>query len=186
MIARWLEERLVYDGSALRAHWILATTGIGGDAMVAFRGPCRVTLAEMADLEDVAGPGIAGDDMVHCVWERFDDAGLETGILRLRLLAARAAELLVERGVTVRRDGDDLWIGEGKLSIGIATRSPVSTLIHFAVNVSTAGVPVRAAGLADLGVPAREFAEALLERTVAEELDIRAARVKVRTKGEAS
>jgi len=31
----WLDERIAYDGSQLRAHWILAKTGLAGDAAVA-------------------------------------------------------------------------------------------------------------------------------------------------------
>ena len=61
----------------------------------------------------------------------------------------------------------------------------MSTLTHFAVNVVAEGTPVAAAGLRELGVDPREFAERLLERVVAEERGIANARVKVRARGEA-
>ncbi|MFY9346007.1 MAG: DUF366 family protein, partial [Planctomycetota bacterium] len=82
------DERIRYDGSQLRAHWLLARFGLGGDAAVAFRGPCAVTSAEMADLADLDGPGIAADDMVHVVWESFAEADLLLAVHRQRLLAA--------------------------------------------------------------------------------------------------
>ncbi len=184
MQSRYLDDTVAYDGSQLRAHWILRHCGIAGDAIVAFRGPCDVTLVEMADLADVDGPGIAGSDMLHFLAERFDDS-LATAMLRQRLLTCIAAETLRELGVEVRRDGDDLYVGDGKLSISIATRSLVSTLIHFAMNVSSDGVPVRAAALQDLGVNPRALADRVLERVVAEESSLIAARAKVRAKGEA-
>ena len=46
----WSEQSMNYDGSQLRAHWLLDAFGLVGDAMVAFRGGCRVSEAEMADL----------------------------------------------------------------------------------------------------------------------------------------
>ena len=202
MIARWIDRVIAYDGSQLRAHWILQCTGIAGDALVAFRGPCRVADAEMADLEDLGGPGIAGDDMVHFLWESFDDAALTEAIWRQRLLTCIAAESLLATGAghastggrgpdqptarpVVVRDGDDLFVGSGKLSISIATRSPVSTLIHLAVNVSPSGAPVPVASLAELGVEPEAFAREVLDRTAREVESVRRARAKVRAKGEA-
>ncbi len=188
MKTRWLARRIRYDGSQLAAHWILQTTGIAGDALVAFRGACQVAPEQIADLADVAGPGIAGDDMLHFLWECFGERDLARAVLRQRLLAARAAQLLNERGrkAAVRRDGDDLYVGAGKLSISVAALSPVSTLIHFALNVSRAGVPVRAAALAELGIEPQAFARELLRRTAAEEESMREAAAKVRARGEAA
>jgi hypothetical protein len=182
----WIDEPIAYDGSQLRAHWILHRTGLVGDALVAFRGPCNVTLAEMADLADIDGPGIAGDDMVHFLWESFARADLLLAVHRQRLLSAQAAEVLRELApaAIVRRTGDDLWVGTGKLSISIATVTPVSTLLHFAVNATPGGAPVATATLADLGVPPRRFADALLEAAAAEQASIDDARAKVRAKGE--
>lgn len=183
----WLEEPMTYDGSQLRAHWAFKATGVVGDVLVAFRGACRLPVTEIADLEDVAGPGIAGDDMVHCILETFDDRDLGRGVLRQRLLAADAAEVLRELApqAGLRRRGDDLFVGVGKLSISVASCSQVSSLIHFAVNVSNAGTPVATASLADLGVEPAVFARALLERVAAEQATLQAARCKVRPRGEA-
>ena len=186
MRTQWIDERIVYDGSQLRSHWILARCGIAGDALVAFRGPCAVAKAEIADLADLDGPGIAADDMLHFVWESFAHPDLLLAVHRQRLLSAQAAEVLRELApaVAVRRDGDDLWVGPGKLSISIATVTPVSSLIHFAVNATPGGAPVTVATLAELHVEPRGFATALLARAADEQAAIAQARAKVRPKGE--
>jgi hypothetical protein len=186
MNTHWIDERITYDGSQLRAHWALARTGIAGDLLVAFRGPCRVLDGEIADLADLDGPGIAGDDLLHFVWEEFTAPDLLLAVHRQRLLAAQAAETLhaMTAAAMVRRDGDDLWVGTGKLSISIATVTPVSSLIHFAVNATAGGAPVPTADLHQLGVEPRAFAQALLRRVAAEQASITVARAKVRPKGE--
>lgn len=186
MLTHWCDEAIDYDGSQLRAHWLLSRFGLCGDALVAFRGACRVTTSEMADLADLDGPGIAGDDMVHFVWESFGATDLLLAVHRQRLLSAQAREVLAQLAprTPVRRDGDDLWVGDGKLSISIATVTPVSAMIHFAVNVSPGGAPVATSDLQALGVVPREFALALLGRVAAEQQSIGVARAKVRAKGE--
>lgn len=186
MRTHWLDATLAYDGAQLRAHWALAATGIAGDLLVGFRGPCRVAIDEIADLADIDGPGIAADDMVHFVWECFTAPDLLLAVHRQRLLAAQAAEVLrtMSAAAIVRRDGDDLWVGTGKLSISIATVTPVSALIHFAVNASAGGAPVATADLRQLGVDPLAFGRAVLERVLAEQQSIADARAKVRPKGE--
>jgi hypothetical protein len=86
--------------------------------------------------------------------------------------------------VVAHRSGDDVFVGDGKLSISIATVTPVSCLIHFAVNASHGGAPVRIAALSDLRVDARAFAETLLAQVATEQASIADARCKVRAKGE--
>jgi len=186
MRTHWLDDTVAYDGSQLRAHWAMARTGLVGDVLVGFRGPCRVADAEIADLADVDGPGIAGDDMVHLVWELFSTPDLLLAVHRQRLLAAQARELLAELApaAPVARDGDDLWVGDGKLSISIATVSPVSSLVHFAVNATRGGAPVRTAALAELGVDPEAFGRELIARVAEEQQSIAEARAKVRPKGE--
>jgi hypothetical protein len=195
MQTHWIDENLTYDGSQLTAHWILRRTGIADDAMVGWRGPCRVPIEQMADLEDLlAGDSIAGDDMLHFVIERFDRGigGIDETIVRQRLLSAQAFELLVaDPGLSaaqrdaMTRKGDDLWVGDAKLSISIATVSPVSSLLHFALDVTSAGTPVPTIGLLDLGVDPRAFADRLFARVRDEERSMRGARVKVRARPEA-
>lgn len=182
----WSEQPMDYDGSQLRAHWLLDAFGLVGDAVVAFRGGCRVSEAEMADLADIDGPGIYADDMLHFVWEMFTAPDLLLATHRQRLLAAQVREALAVAapGVDVRREGDDLYVGEGKLSISIATLSPVSALVHFAVNIAPTGAPVSIACLEDLGVEPKAFAADVLRRVESEQRSIEDARAKVRCKGE--
>ncbi|MCA8966214.1 MAG: DUF366 family protein [Planctomycetes bacterium] len=185
MRTHWSEDSIDYDGSQLRAHWILARFGLVGDACVGFRGACNVVTDEIADLEDLDGPGIAANDMVHFVWETFTSCDLLLAVHRQRLFAACAGELLQRMsGVPLRREGDDLYLGDGKLSISIATASPVSALLHFAVNATPGGAPVPIATLADLDVDPEAFGRALLAAVADEQESIHAARAKVRSKGE--
>jgi hypothetical protein len=176
------KEPLAYKGHQLRSHWIYETFGLQGDAIVAFRGPCRVELSEMVDREDVfAGADIRAAEMLHLIAEQFD-RDLTRAVLRQRLLICMIAERL--QGVAgmplPRRDGDDLYIGERKLTVSIATVSPVSTLIHVGINVDPAGAPVAAVGLAEWGIDVDALAEELLSAYAAENDDIYLATCKVR------
>lgn len=182
----WCEQTVAYDGSQLRAHWLLDRFGLVGNALVAFRGPCNVLGAEVADLEDLDGPGIAADDMVHFVWESFTTTDLLLAVHRQRLFAAQVREVVQRLAPSsdVSRTGDDLYVGDGKLSISIATVSPVSALIHFAVNAQPGGAPVAIATLQQLGIEPGCFARAVLERVATEQTSMESARAKVRAKGE--
>ncbi|MDX1386448.1 MAG: DUF366 family protein, partial [bacterium] len=102
-------------------------------------------------------------------------------VLLQRLWEASLHELLMEKGVDRgQRKGDDLYWGEKKLNISIATSSPVSTLIHLALNVETEGTPVPTIGLADWDLEPVAFGKALLERFQGEYEGMRRATWKVR------
>lgn len=103
-------------------------------------------------------------------------------VCRQRLVVAEAAEILREMapGLALRRCGDDLYRGERKLSVSVATRSPASGLIHFGVNVDPTGAPVPAVGLAELGVEPLEFARRLLAAYAEEMVGLERACAKVR------
>ncbi len=181
------ERPLTYDGRQLAPHWIYRQHDLLGDAIVSFRGPCEVKLSEMVDIEDVkAEAPIYSPQMVHFIAEFFD-LDLEKTVYRQRLLVVTAKEVLEERlDRPVTRRGDDLYLTRpqdglpGKLSVSIATSSPVSTLIHTGFNVLTEGTPVATVGLAELGIDPDEFAQSVLERYTAEVADIWLARCKVR------
>lgn len=182
----WCDEALAYNGSQLRAHWLLDRFGLVGDSVVAFRGPCNVISDEVADLEDLDGPGIAANDMVHFIWESFTTTDLLLAVHRQRLFAAQVREVIQQLAPTAQlsRTGDDLYVGDGKLSISIATVSPVSALMHFAVNAQPGGAPVAIASLQDLDIDPSAFALAVLQRISDEQSSIESARAKVRAKGE--
>lgn len=171
-----------YDGSQLRSGWIRDTFGLEGDAIVAFTGPCDVSPDHMLDLEDLqAGESIRATLMLHFIIEHHG-IDLALAVARQRLLAAVVREILTERwqvrGLT--RSGDDLYLGDRKLSISIAAPSPVSALIHFAVNIDPSGAPVPAIGLQELNVGVHEFARQVQEAYVAEIASCDHAATKVR------
>jgi hypothetical protein len=172
------EGRIDYDGTQIHSLWAYRTLGLQGDSIVAFQGACEIPFDNMVDLEDVrARSRIASPLMLHFIAEHFD-RDLEKAVLRQRLLAAVAKDLL---GPDVRRDGDDLFLGPGKLSISIATLTPVSSKIHFGINVERAldvGVETRA--LQDLGVEPAAFARKAMERYAAEMDGVLDARTRVR------
>lgn len=175
-----LSEALSYSGPELRSHWIYDRTSVPGDAAVAFCGPCEVKLEHLVDLADVqANAPIYSEKMLHLLIEHFQ-ADLRSMVLRQRLLTAQVCTLFHELGHAVRREGDDLYDGENKLSVSIATVSPVSGLIHFGLNVSSHNTPVPTRGLEDYGIDWREFAEKILHQYKAEELSVGNALVKVR------
>lgn len=146
-------------------------------------GPCNISPHSMIDGEDLlALDKICGDNMVHFISEIFHQS-LFSGVLAQRLLASLAKDVLfqMQPELEVKREGDDLYVGDGKLSISIATVSPISTLIHFAVNVVNNGTPVKTVALNDFGISPKEFAGNLMEAFASEiETSIKAT-VKVRT-----
>lgn len=181
---RWMfvDERIDYTGEQLRSHWILERFGIAGDAIVSFLGRCDVGFEEMVDLADVLeGKPIKSELMLHFIAEHFDP-DIERAILRQRLFISIIVEELnrmLGRPVFLRR-GDDIYDGDRKLSVSIATCSPVSSLMHTGLNVTAKGAPVRAAGLEDYEVDPRQLAEAVMRRYVEEMEGVGAAKVKVR------
>ena len=171
-------DRVDYDGTQIHSLWAYRTYGVQGDSLVAFQGGCEIAFSNMVDLEDVrAKSRIASPRMLHFIAEHFD-LDLEKAVLRQRLLAAIVRD---ELGGAVRRDGDDLFLGPGKLSISIATLTPVSSKIHFGINIERAldvGVETRA--LADLGVDATDLARRVLAQYASQIDGIHDARTRVR------
>ncbi|MEK6776394.1 MAG: DUF366 family protein [bacterium] len=154
MISRFIKDQTAYTGGELTSHWAFRSFDLLGDSIVAFAGPCDVSTDRMADLVDVkANAPIWSERMLHFIVEHFG-CGLETAILRQRLLVCIIQERLNSRlkGKTIRRKGDDLYEGDAKLSVSIAVQSPVSCMIHVGLNVENKGTPVRTVGLNDLGV----------------------------------
>lgn len=174
MKIQWLDSSELYDGTQLRSLFAYMKLGVQGDSAVAWRGPCEVAWDHMVDGEDLrARSPIAGADMVHFIVEIFD-CRLVTAVALQRLLASLTLELLREKAGNqelaqkLTRSGDDLFADSRKLSISIATVSPVSALIHFAVNVTNEGTPVPTLALRDLQIEPPKLARALLERFQAE------------------
>ncbi len=198
-----LSETITYDGSQLHSHWIFERTGFVGDAIVAFCGPAAVNAVHMVDEEDRARSAwIHSDEMLHFIIEHFGVDLLHTVALQRLLMAIVAEEIGVqtagvpltqpspqrERGADaqrfpagrVYRRGNDLYDGENKLSVSIATVSPVSTLIHAGINILHTNTPVPTRGLHDYTIDPTAFAQQIITRYCDEVRGIAHARAKVR------
>ncbi|MBI4237655.1 MAG: DUF366 family protein [Deltaproteobacteria bacterium] len=181
----WIPETILYDGAQLRPHWILEQTGAVGDAIAAFVGPAKVTAAHMVDWEDVrAQAWIHSDAMLHFIVEHFE-TDLTRMILWQRLLVAICHDVLRSHcpAISIRREGDDLFDGVAKLSVSIATVSPISSLIHTGINVLNTNTPVPTRGLQDYDIAAAPFAKDVMDRYAVEFAEVQHARAKVRPVG---
>jgi hypothetical protein len=166
-----IEASLLYDGRQLSTPFMDEHLDGAGDGLVLFEGPADVPLEHMVDLEDVeAEAPVLGSHMAHVLVEHRDLA-LREAVCRQRLLGHLAAGWIAARsGSPVEVQGDDLFVGSGKLSVSV----------HFAVHVSTEGTPVPTAGLRDLRVPAGEFLTTLARAYADEVASIDHATRKVR------
>lgn len=167
MKTKWLKKTECYDGTQLRSLYAYLQHKILGDSVVAWRGACDVDFEHMVDGEDLLDKStICGSDMIHFIFEIFEQK-LMSGVLLQRLFANVVREVILEmspiKNLQLSRSGDDLYWKGKKLTISIATSSPVSTLIHFAINVSTLGTPVKTSGLTQLKIDPRAFAERCLQ-----------------------
>ncbi|NJL24492.1 MAG: DUF366 family protein [Calothrix sp. SM1_5_4] len=185
---KFLSTNEAYDGTQLVSLRSYLSHGLLGDSIVAWVGPCEIRPEHMVDGEDlVQNAQIRGDGMLHFIVEIFDST-LFAAVGLQRLLASMVKDELMRtasashREIVSRltRSGDDLYGDGKKLSISIATQSPVSSLIHFAVNVVNEGTPVPTLALKDLGVEPRPLAEAVMAAFAEEVRTIRLATQKVR------
>lgn len=187
----WIPKKIKYTGEQLSSLFAYLNYGVLGPSAVAFIGPCDISFANMKDGEDLREKAvIAGHEMLHFIFEIFDER-LITGVFLQRLFAAIIKDLLEEHiyadGVQtesmqlrLRRSGDDLYCGQAKLSISIATRSAAGVLVHFAVNITNEGTPVETVSLNDFGIEAKSFAKAALAKLQVEMNSIMQATYKVR------
>ena len=180
-----LEGRIDYTGDQLRSHFVREMAGITADGVVAFTGACAVTGSMLVDLEDAEQhSSIIAGEMLHFIGEHFE-CTLREANYRLRLFVSIVGESIrkLAPGLVLTRAGDDLYIGERKLTVAIATVTPVSTVFHCGVNIDPQGAPVPAVGLGEIGVDEEKFAAAVLDQYRREYLSIDNAIRKVRGVG---
>ena len=178
----FIDDEIKYIGSQLAPHWIYKKFKIQGDSIVAFCGECEVKLTEMVDIEDVINnEPIYSKYMLSFITEQFNIELVE-GVLRQRLLMTTIKEVLESRGFKIKRNGDDLFVNDKKLSVSIATKSLTSVLIHAGINILSEGAPIAVSGLeSDLGIKdIKEFALEVMKRYSDEIDDIILASTKVR------
>ncbi len=186
MQSHFLEQKFSYDGSQLRSLYGYLDHGVLGPSTISWIGKCDIPFSHMVDGEDLLAKAvIQGDEMLHFIIEFFD-RDLFSGVAIQRLfasimrdyLAAKAKSVL--NGKELLRHGDDIYLEERKLSISIATKSPVSTMIHFAVNVTNEGTPVQTLSLNDLKLDPKKVAEDVMHIFRNEYISIVTATQKVR------
>ncbi|MBC7465431.1 MAG: DUF366 family protein [Bdellovibrio sp.] len=189
MKKKFISKKINYDGGQLKPLYAYVNHKLHGDSIVAFIGACDVGFGEMVDAEDlVAGAQIKSDLMLHFIIEMFNQ-NLMTAVSLQRLIVSIAQNILNStapqlKSAKLRRSGDDLYLDRGskafKLSISIASISPVSSMIHFALNITNDGTPVPTCSLKDLGVDPKSFAEKVLTAFSEEYISIVEATQKVR------
>ncbi len=182
MKAHYSDKTLAYDGTQLRSHFAYETFQICGDSVLAFQRPADVKIEHMVDKEDVlANAPIFSQNMLHFIVEHFTD-NFEWSIACQRLLVSCIREDLqdcLENAPLVRR-GDDIYDENCKLTVSIATRSPVSCLIHTGINISSKNTPVLTKGLEDYKLIPQSFATSVMNRYINEIRGMQKARAKVR------
>jgi uncharacterized protein len=179
---KFIEESLIYDGEALKSHWAYKRYDLQGDSLVAFIGPCEVRREQLVDLADAkANAPIYSASMLSFIGEHFN-CDLEKAVLRQRLLTCLAQEEINKRlnEVRLRREGNDLYDGTAKVTVSIATLSPVSAKIHFGINVVSTGTPVETKGLEDYHIKPKDFGMEILRRYAEEYTDMQMDCCKVR------
>ncbi|MCX7881599.1 MAG: DUF366 family protein [Brevinematales bacterium] len=178
----WIEERITYDGRQLSSHFAYRHYGVMGDVIVGFRGPAHVQITEMVDIEDVRQVApIASDEMLHFLIEMFE-VGLGMMVWVQRFFVLLLFEHLVGYvpPMKLRREGDDLFYEGRKLSVSIATVSPVSGLVHTALNIKKTGAPLPIACLEEMNIDPQVFAREVMDNFCTEVESIAMAKTKVR------
>lgn len=202
MQTKLLSHDMAYDGSQLNSRFIRESTGLTGDAAVAFIGPADVPTENLVDDEDRdAGAIIKSARMIHFIIQ-LPGRDLEMAVTMQRLIMACILEQIQSSikqfaDLTVitsgrpwfMRDGDDIYYylnldDRRKMSVSIATTSETGVaLIHIGINVTGEGAPVPAAGLQDIGLDEHRFARELLNRIMEDATGISHAQNKVRQVG---
>lgn len=182
MKIKFISKGLDYDGSQLRSHFATDEFGMSGDSVVSFIGAAAVK-EHMVDIEDkTKGEFIYSDRMLHFIIEHFD-TDLEKAILRKRLFLSLIMDEIKDRSGAKKlfRKGNGLYDNRGKLTVAVATSSPVSTLVHVGLNITRDGTPIKVSCLKDYGIDPKKFAMAVMRRYHDEIGSVSASRVKVKS-----
>ena len=154
-----VDEIFEYDGSQINPSWAFQEFGIYGSSIVTWIGPVNITPDNLKDFADV-GLEIKSNYMVNFICEFFDQqpTNMRVAYLRQRLLVMIFREILTEKEISTRREGDDIFVDGRKLSISIASVSLSSAKIHFALNLEDKGTPddVDTIGLYDIKVDGQQ------------------------------
>ncbi|MCQ2970174.1 MAG: DUF366 family protein [archaeon] len=153
IIHKHIDEIFEYDGSQINPSWAFQEFGVYGSSIITWIGPVNITPDNLKDFADV-GLEIKSNYMVNFICEFFDQQppNMRIAYLRQRLIVMIFREILTEYGIKTKREGDDIFVDDGKLSISIASISLSSAKIHFALNLEDKGTPddVETIGLFDI------------------------------------
>jgi hypothetical protein len=174
MKSLFIEKKIKYDGSQLRPLYAYENYKVLGDSIISWMGPCNITLEHMVDLEDkIENSKICGDEMLHFIIEVFG-SDLTAAVSLQRLLASIVKDLVQQEtksAIKLVREGDDIYTFDSdkrKLSISIASKSSVSSMIHFAMNIVNDGTPVSTLCLRELGLDSKDVAIKIMNLFVSE------------------
>lgn len=174
MKTQWIKEKMAYTGHELHHLFAYEKLKISGDSVVAWVGPCEIALSEMVDGEDqVENAEIRGDLMLHFIAEIFQP-NIFFAVSFQRLFTCICLEELQNLNPKLRgqllRSGDDIYFQKKKLSISIASIGAFSMMMHFAVNITNDGTPVRTCCLQDFQINPNVLAKNMLQK-IQEEYD---------------
>ena len=149
-----VDEIFEYDGSQINPSWAFQEFGIYGSSIITWIGPVNITPDNLKDFADV-GLEIKSNYMVN----DQQPPNMRIAYLRQRLLVMIFREILTEYGIKTKREGDDIFVDNRKLSISIASVSLSSAKIHFALNLEDKGTPsdVETIGLYDIKVDEKQI-----------------------------
>lgn len=183
MKIKTLNKKIKYDGTQLNPLDNYLKHHLLGNSVVSFIGPCDVSLEQMADGEDLkANAKICGDEMLHFIFEIFHQS-LFAAVNFQRLFSSTVKDIIEELNekIKIKREGDDLYYQNRKLSISIAVPSINSVMIHFAINIVNEGTPIKTACLNELKIDPKLLAKLCLKRIQKEFISIQDATVKVKS-----
>ncbi len=177
----YINKPINYSGKELEPHWIYRNFDILGDAVIAFCGETNVPQSFMLDQTDILDKAyIYSPLMLNFIIEHFDN-DLNLALYRQRMFLIGIKDELEQLGIPIVRRVEALYANNRKLTVSVASSSNVSTLVHTGINIETTGAPVKAAGLAELGVnDIQSFAENVMLRYQVELEQIYDARCRVR------
>lgn len=167
---KFIDEPIAYTGAQLTSHYAYTQFGLLGDSIIAFCGACDIQPQFMVDIEDVRDKSeIYAESMLHFIIEHHVSS-IDTIVLRQILFSSLVQDEINRHlgGLIVERKGSDLFEGGAKLSISVATVTPMTSLIHFGINISSQHTPVKTKGLEDYHIIPREFALTLMTKYVGE------------------
>ncbi len=180
MYKLFVTRKILYDGSQIESLWAASNFQVFGDSIVSFIGPCDIKPENIVDTLD-KDKKIKSPMMLHFIVEHFDP-DLEKAVLHQRILASLVKdeiELVTKK--RFKRKGDDLWDGDRKLTISVATCGSISAKIHFGINIKQEkGVDVKTAGLSQYKINPRLLARRVMREYREEIKGIEIARHTVR------